>query len=187
MKLSFTSLNIFIQDGNFDDFKLGDNFSDNLSIKIKENFIALKNHSSTSITNIKDNIYEIVCRVYRVEDDVIFVESKGLCFTIEPDAHLLFENGYYSFVGTIYHDIWNSLTLDEELYEKYYKELNISGKILSIKIDTSKPIKVSQKEYTQIGKEPSYSISLEKTSAWKDEKYTDGHSFNYLLEMEIFE
>ena len=184
MRLQFTTWNVFIQDGNFDDFRVNGEFTDNLSIGIKDNFTAIKTVSKTSLHQIKFNLYNMTCYVYKIEKGVIFVESSGLYFTIDTHDYLLQEGKYYSFIGEVYHDIWNWIGLDEYLSIHYYDELKTNGVIQSIHLDTSKPIKLDGQKYFSIGIKPIYNISVDKTSAWEDEEYTNC-SFNYLLDIEI--
>jgi len=184
MKLYFTTWNVYIQDGCFDEWEVGNTFKDNLTLSVVSDFKSVAK-LETTLKHLSLNHYEISCYVYRVIDDIAFVASSGLLFTIEADGFELIEGHYYSFKGAIYHDIWNDFSLSEdETLEQYGDELDIGGTIKSIIVDTSKYIQISEREWSKIGVVPAYDVSIQKTSCWDDEEYSNG-SVCYLLEIDI--
>lgn len=184
MKLFFTTWNVFIQDANFGEWEVENTFKDNLTISIVNDFKSVAK-LQTTLKHLYLNNYKISCYVYRIIDDIAFVSSCGLLFTIEIAEAELIEGHYYSFEGTVYHDIWNDFALSEnETLDQYCDELDINGKIKSITVDTSKYIQVAEREWSKVGVIPKYNVSIQKTSCWADEDYSNG-SVYYLLEIDI--
>ena len=184
MRLSFTLWNVFIQDGNFEELHIDDMFNCNLSLYNLKNSLHVKNQT-TKITCIKNNKYTVVGFVYRIKNDVIFLESNGINFTIDNIYEDIKVNQYYSFEALMHYDIWNNYGSEESLL-RYENEVSVAGVVKFLKIDTSKYIQVSQKEFTKVGVKPIFDVCIKETSCWDDEiNFADGIGFDYLVEIEV--
>jgi len=183
MNLFFTFWNVLIQDENFDEISEGDEFTCNLSFYDLKSILHVK-RQATKLTHITNNHYEVLGFVYRIEHDVVFIEVDGMNFTIDNQYDEIEVNRYYKFNVLLTYDIWDNYGLEENL-NHYNNEVSICGVIKSLKIDTSKHIQLSQKEFTRDGVEPIYDVSIKKTSCWDDEdNFADGN-FNYLVEINL--
>ena len=184
MTLFFTMSNLFIQDGNYDELKVLDEFKGNFEL-VAHSSVQNCSTTTTKLTHVENNLYEVVCYVSNVKDLAVFVEVEGLSFIVIDKMQRFEKDNYYSFQAFLIHDIWNYYNLEDELYNDTYNDTEIKGNIKSIFADTAKPIKVSHKVYTHKDVKPNFSIQLEKTSSWDDEKYTDGNSLDYLVELQV--
>ena len=190
MMLYFTLWNVFIQDGNFEELHIDDIFSCNLSLYNLKNSLHVKKQT-TKVTRIKNNEYTVVGFIYRIKNSVIFLEANGINFTIDHiSGSNIYDdikvNQYYQFKALMDYDIWNNYGLEKSILQ-YDNEVSVSGVIKSLKIDTSKYIQVSQKEFTKVGVEPIYDVCIKETSCWDDERNFANGSFYYLVEIEVDE
>ncbi len=191
MKLYFTLWNVFIQDGNFDELEVGKTFTDcSFELTDLENISKSKNtNTNTEFKHIKENHYHIIGYIYRITKYAIFIEVAGLLLNIDNrDEYNIKNIGYYEFDGYLNNDMWNYFGLyewNDDNDAKHSDELELTGIIKSIQIDTSLYIQMGERSWSKKGVESKYSVSVQKTNCWDDEdNYTNG-SFNYLVELEI--
>ncbi len=187
MRIYFTVWSVELKDNGYD-MAIGDSFRDCLNIQIIDD-LKVSSCKKTNMKHIKDNKYEIICYVYERFNSIVFVEISGLYFMINlREEQKLKKRKYYKFIGEIYQDQWNDLGMsNEKIFNRFYDEVDIKGKIKSIAFNTAKYKKISNNRYSGDGVELKFDYKIERTTkcGWgEEEKFPKAIGY-YLVEIEI--
>lgn len=182
-QIFFETDNIYAQDGSVDEYEIAKSCKVVIQGRPLNSFDIASPSSNPSYTHIEDSLYDIVGYVYETYEMYALMSIGDFNIVICNNAKSLKKGQYYTGKVDFVYDIWDCYHL--EMYGNDYN-INVEGTTKSITLDSSKykPIEGTAQARTKKGIPSKYNISLEKTSCWEDEGYSNG-PVNYLIELDI--
>lgn len=186
--LIYETSNLYIQDACIPEFVVGNKTTFFIEALLQNTIVTIEK-AETHLHHIKDALYEIVGLVDEKIDGHAFI-NLGTFKAFMTDNEVLEVGKYFRATVKFQYDLWcyfNTYVNPNSVEYLFYEEIEHTGTIVSITVDTSLyiPIKGSTKGSTKDGVEQKFDTKISQTSCWDDEQTYSNGPLHYLIEVEL--